>query len=165
MMDFNLLKEPCKPWLFFTRKKNWQQRLPDNFIEIRIDSCKARTGEGFDDEVSSSFQFPDYYGRNLNALRDCLTDLAWLPSCEGYLVIFENAESLLADEDNEVLNGVLSVFQVAGSEWATEVSLGEWWDRKAIPFHTVFEFNEGSGIDWLQKIDRKEITICELELE
>ncbi len=164
-MDFNLLKEPCGPWLFFTRKKNWQQPLPDNFIEFRIDSRKARTIEGFNDEVSSAFQFPDYYGRNLNALRECLTDLDWLPECEGYLVVFENAESLLADEDIEALNGGLAAFQYAGSAWATEGGRDTWWDLRAIPFHTVFEFSEGSGIDWLQRIDRQEITICELELE
>ena len=162
MMDFTLLKEPGEPWLLFTRQKNWQQRLPDNFLEVRIDSRKARTREGFHNEVSSAFQFPDYYGRNIHALRDCLTDLDWLPSCEGYLVIFENAESLLANENNDVLNCFLSAFQDAGSDWGTEVREGEAWDRKAIPFHTVFEFSDGSGIAWLQRIDRTEITICEL---
>ena len=132
-------------------------------MEIRIDSRKVKTRERFHDEVSSAFRFPDYYGRNIHALRDCLTDLAWLPSCEGYLVIFEHGETLLIEENHEVLNCFLSAFQDAGLDWGTEISRGEWWDRKAIPFHTVFEFGASREVDWLGKIDREEITIGQLE--
>lgn len=38
------------------------------------------------DAIASSMSFPDTFGRNLDALYDCLTDLSWLPSGEHVLI-------------------------------------------------------------------------------
>lgn len=38
------------------------------------------------DAIAEALSFPDYFGRNLDALYDCLTDLSWLPSGEHVLV-------------------------------------------------------------------------------
>ena len=164
MNTSNLLEEVRAPWLLYVRRKNVKWDLPNGFVELRLDSQKLRNLDDFYHEASLVFQLPDYFGHNLDALDECLTDLEWLPG-QGYLVIFKNAESFLCDESNDIIEGILSVFHDAGSEWANEVREGETWDRKAKPFHTVFEFSEDSGGVWLQKIDRTEIAIYELELE
>jgi Barstar (barnase inhibitor) len=36
--------------------------------------------------VAAALSFPDYFGANLDALFDCLRDLAWLPTGEHVLV-------------------------------------------------------------------------------
>ncbi|PXY27548.1 barstar family protein [Prauserella muralis] len=38
------------------------------------------------DAIAAALSFPDYFGRNLDALYDCLTDLSWLPSGEHVLI-------------------------------------------------------------------------------
>jgi len=41
-----------------------------------IDGAAIETREQLHDALSRQLSFPDYYGRNLDALFDCLTDLA-----------------------------------------------------------------------------------------
>lgn len=36
--------------------------------------------------IAEALEFPDWYGHNLDALYDCLTDLSWLPEGEHVLV-------------------------------------------------------------------------------
>lgn len=43
--------------------------------------------------IGRALRFPPYYGRNLDALEECLTDLSWLPSGEVMLV-WEGSDAL-----------------------------------------------------------------------
>lgn len=52
------------------------------------------TMDGFYDELAAALQFPLYFGRNWNALRECLVDLEWLPS-NAYLLVFPDSPSVL----------------------------------------------------------------------
>lgn len=38
------------------------------------------------DAIATALSFPDWFGRNLDALYDCLTDLSWLPGGEHVLI-------------------------------------------------------------------------------
>jgi RNAse (barnase) inhibitor barstar len=38
------------------------------------------------DAISAALSFPNHFGRNLDALYDCLTDLSWLPAGEHALI-------------------------------------------------------------------------------
>ncbi|MCP2234713.1 barstar family protein [Prauserella halophila] len=38
------------------------------------------------DAIAALLRFPPHFGRNLDALYDCLTDLSWLPAGEHVLV-------------------------------------------------------------------------------
>lgn len=40
-----------------------------------IDAAAIRDREGFHDALSAALSLPDWYGRNLDALYDCLTDM------------------------------------------------------------------------------------------
>lgn len=46
----------------------------DQRTEIRLDGRDFQTREAAHDKLSELFQFPDYYGRNLDALWDLLTE-------------------------------------------------------------------------------------------
>lgn len=39
-----------------------------------VDLSDVRTMEAFHEAIAATLAFPDYYGRNLDALWDCLTD-------------------------------------------------------------------------------------------
>ncbi|MDQ1343895.1 MAG: Barstar protein [Patescibacteria group bacterium] len=41
-----------------------------------LDAARFSDADAFYDEASSAFGFPDYFGRNLDALADCLSDVA-----------------------------------------------------------------------------------------
>jgi len=46
-----------------------------NMINLSIDFSKIKTIDDFHDEMKELFGFPDFYGRNVHALIDCLSSL------------------------------------------------------------------------------------------
>ncbi len=132
------------------------QDIPEGFLLLELNGRNMTTLERMYQEFTSVFQFPDYFGKNLNALDECLTDLEWLPA-EGYLVIVKNAEFLLKNESDEVLQGLLSTLNDAGREWAVSVNQGEAWDRDSLPFHTVLELDENVSSDFINRLAQSEI--------
>jgi RNAse (barnase) inhibitor barstar len=51
-----------------------------------VDGETVRSKADALDAIGAALDFPAYYGRNLDALFDCLTDLSWLPEGEHVLV-------------------------------------------------------------------------------
>jgi RNAse (barnase) inhibitor barstar len=88
------------------------------------------------DELAAALQFPGYFGENWNAVHDCLTDMSWLPPEAGYVLVLTEPERVL-EESSDALDVLVRVLTSAGTEWSTPVSVGEWWDRSAVPFHVV----------------------------
>ena len=80
---------------------------------------KAATLEAF----AEAGRFPDWVGRNWDALQDALGDLSWLGPVDGYLVVLRGTAGV---EPDPVLDSVLAR---AATEWA---------DR-GTPFVTVVE--------------------------
>ena len=48
--------------------------------------------------LGQSLDFPAWYGVNLDALQDCLTDFSWRQA-SGYLIIISGADTLRAEEE------------------------------------------------------------------
>lgn len=47
----------------------------------------------FLDRMAAALHFPDWFGRNWDALADCLADMSWQPA-DGYVIILEHTEDL-----------------------------------------------------------------------
>jgi RNAse (barnase) inhibitor barstar len=62
-----------------------------------IDGTRIRTKAEFMTEVAEALSFPAWFGHNLDALYDCLSDLSWLP--EGEHVLVWSAPEVLAAAD------------------------------------------------------------------
>ncbi len=77
-----------------------------------------RTKQGLFQELAAALNFPSYFGKNWDALDECLSDLEWLPAA-GYIIFISEAGELLADDLKE-LKILLHVLNKAGSFWATE---------------------------------------------
>jgi RNAse (barnase) inhibitor barstar len=106
-------------------------------VVVEVDSADALTLDDFFVAVSSVLEFPDYFGNNWEALKDCLTDLDWL-SGNSYFLIFENSERLFANQPVERA-AFLRIMNLVAEEWSIPVTSGEWWDRPSIPFHVVLD--------------------------
>lgn len=103
---------------------------------FRLNLQGVATKDGFIDTVASSLHFPDWFGRNWDALEDCLTDMSWHPA-PGYLVILTHADAFRTkEEDNFVL--ALRIFQSAAESWRSE----------GVPFWTLVELRP-NGVAFL----------------
>jgi RNAse (barnase) inhibitor barstar len=98
---------------------------------------QCATKEGVLDEFARGLDFPEYFGRNWDALEDCLTDLEWL-SAEAYVLVITNADHVLKKSpgDLKTLAGILAS---AAAHWASA-------DPPA-SFHCVFQCEPGSAED------------------
>jgi len=135
--------------------------IPQGILLLELDASVMTNLEGLYREIVSVLKFPDYFGDNLDALDECINDLKWLPA-NSYLLVIKNSECLLKEEPDSILEGFLSILYDAGKEWAKPVKLGEYWDREAVPFHTILEFNKGNVSEFLPRLKRLGIEIQNL---
>nr|WP_242613767.1 barstar family protein [Herbihabitans rhizosphaerae] len=63
------------------------------------------------DAIAAALCFPDYFGHNLDALYDCLTDLSWLPPGEHVLVWAD--PDVLREVDPDAYAAINSVLEDA----------------------------------------------------
>lgn len=76
------------------------------------------------DAMADAGQFPEWAGRNWDALEDLLTDFAWVdPTPTGYIVLWPDADAL-------------TVAAPADAQVAAEIltSVREWWSDRDVPF-------------------------------
>ncbi|MFI9075147.1 barstar family protein [Streptomyces sioyaensis] len=64
----------------------------------------------FMDRCARSLRLPDWFGRNWDALADCLTDLSWCPAGRGRLLVVTGWQgyAAAAPEDWSVVEGILA---------------------------------------------------------
>ena len=90
----------------------------------------AQTKQEVLDKIAESFLFPAHFGKNLDALFDCMTDLVHKSGAQpGFVVVLDQ----LPDNprfDREAREQLLDVFRDAADFWA---------ERK-IPFRCFYSF-------------------------
>jgi RNAse (barnase) inhibitor barstar len=90
-----------------------------NFARVSLDGMQKK--EDLLDRIAQALSFPEWFGRNWDALEDCLTDLSWCPA-QGHVFVFD---SVTPDEDVGVLIDVLA-------------SSAEFWAARHRSFFGVF---------------------------
>ena len=82
---------------------------------------RMKTLNGMYDELEILLQLPNYFGRNWNALDECLTDFSWLPQ-ERIIVVISEFEKVLTNFEfdpqyrESELENLLESFQSAVEE-------------------------------------------------
>ena len=90
-----------------------------------VDLSRARNVPGFIKALKRDLHFPDFFGNNLDALNDCLTDFSWHPA-PGYVIALSGAEMLKVTPTSlAALNEVLAC--------AVEA-----WEVRSIPFRIFY---------------------------
>jgi RNAse (barnase) inhibitor barstar len=107
---------------------------------IRIDLKGLASKAGLLGRVARALNFPEWFGKNWDALSDCLTDLSWLNG-RGVVIIFENSKDLAARKP-QVFHSAVEVFQAAN----------DYWREAGKPFWVLFH----GPRDWVTGLERFE---------
>ncbi len=89
--------------------------FPPTTHVIEIDGRKARTLRGFYPRIAKALIFPDYFGKNLDALSDCLSSLEHIGSLDVVLVI-RHFGHFLEKEKPEKREAALQVLRYVENE-------------------------------------------------
>ena len=81
----------------------------------KLDLGGARGKSGLLDRIAKALRFPAHFGKNWDALNDCLTDLEWLDG-KGWVVIVANAQRF-ADKHQEDFTTVIDILTSAAAHW------------------------------------------------
>jgi RNAse (barnase) inhibitor barstar len=104
------------------------QDLGHHFLYANL--SKAQSKQDVLEQIADAFLFPAHFGKNLDALYDCMTDLVHKSGSQaGFIVVLEQ----LPDNprfDREAREQLLDVFRDAADYWG---------DRK-IPFRCFYSF-------------------------
>jgi RNAse (barnase) inhibitor barstar len=77
--------------------------------------------------LGRQLDFPDWYGANLDALSDCLTDFSWREA-QGYIITLSGADALQVLPDS---------FATLNAVFASAI---EQWQDQGVPFWVFYEF-------------------------
>ena len=104
------------------------QAAGQHFLYANLTSAQSK--QDVLDAVAQAFMFPAHFGKNLDALHDCMTDLVSKAGTQpGFVVVLEQ----LPDNprfDREAREQLLDVFRDAADFWA---------ERK-VPFRCFYSF-------------------------
>jgi RNAse (barnase) inhibitor barstar len=109
-LEERLLQNGCVVLYFnpFVMEAHSSQLVASGWEFREIYIAQEGTWNEFCDSVSIALEFPEYFGRNLNALRDCLCDIA--APANGKLAIGLECFDLLAHNEPDKAQAVLDIF-------------------------------------------------------
>lgn len=130
--------------------ESWDREIFFNALEreaaseaiYRIDGRLMKTKEEAFFQFASCLDFPKKDVINWAQFEEYMRDLSWLPS-KNIVILIDYGDGSFPRDKKGLATFVESLKFVA-SEWAVPVKEGEWWDRPAIPFHTLFLVRPGS---------------------
>jgi len=74
--------------------------FPEGFLVSIIDGAVADSWEGFFTGIAHALEFPAHFGRNWDAVYDCLTDLSWLRA-DGFVLVLDDFDRLATNEPDQ----------------------------------------------------------------
>ncbi len=94
-----------------------------------VDLARAHNVPGFIKALKRDLDFPAWFGGNLDALNDCLTDFSWHPA-PGYVIVLDHCNNLRATPTSfAALSEVLA-------------SAVEDWKTRTVPFKVFFVLDD-----------------------
>lgn len=99
-----------------------------HFLYANLSSAQSK--QEVLDGIAAAFTFPAHFGKNLDALYDCMTDLVHKAGPQpGFVVVLEQLPDN-ARFDREAREQLLEVFRDAA----------EFWGERRIPFRCFYSF-------------------------
>ena len=105
-------------------------------LTIDLDGCQMTSLEECYAEFAKKLNFPPYFGENMNALYDMLTDLSWL-SFDNILLVIHQSYLLLDKGNPEDKDALLELLELASDYWSQPVEAGKSCRKNPITFKTL----------------------------
>lgn len=90
--------------------KEDRPKSSDQLFVVKLNGAKTRTLDKLYKKLSKKLHLPEYFGNNLDALADCLSDLSWLEQKRVEMYI-RNQEDFLSEEDEETRMSVAEILK------------------------------------------------------
>jgi RNAse (barnase) inhibitor barstar len=103
-----------------------------SLLFVHLDGAQIENKSQFLDSIAKAMGFPDYFGRNWDALADCLTSLPE-EAAPGWVILYEQLTNF-ANTNREDFEIAVDIFKGAA----------EFWRNQGKSFHVLFE---GRGDD------------------
>lgn len=100
---------------------------------FKMDIGHAHDKGDFMAHIAKALSFPAHFGKNLDALNDCLTDLDWLAPAKGYVLVFEKSKHFAAGHRHEfddcmaVMGNVADHWRAQGKPFWTFIHGAQGW--------------------------------------
>lgn len=104
-------------------------------IVREVEGGRCSNKDALMSEFAEALSFPDYFGRNWDALEECLADLSWLPSAEVVVVIRSAID--VCREDAQEFRTFIAVMKAATARGAGNVASGSHQRRLIIKLQTT----------------------------
>lgn len=82
---------------------------------FKIDLAHARCKAGLLAQLATVLRFPSHFGRNWDAVNDCLTDLSWIDG-KGWVLILLRCD-VFAAAHPEVFDTAMEVLSAVAESW------------------------------------------------
>ena len=168
----SLAESVAKPWLAWTdepiellHRVFWQYDPRNLQVSVRwLNGSRMRLPENLWDECSAALQFPFWFGRNWNAIVDCLTALDW-DRRRSYVLVVSNAQEVLSEDSEGGLAHFLAVLEIIAVRLAVEFQESFDERRPPTPFHVVFHAQPGEDAQrWQDRLAELRLTVAKLPL-
>ncbi|HTN47832.1 MAG TPA: barstar family protein [Burkholderiaceae bacterium] len=104
--------------------RDWAARRGHRWVEVELAGSVAKAGVL--ERIARAFEFPAWFGMNLDALYDSLTDLP-TPESGGYVILLDRLTQA-RDFDTRQRTALLGVFRDAADSFAAQ----------SIPFRVLY---------------------------
>lgn len=100
-----------------------------------FDGAEMRDVDSLFDSYARQFMFPEYFGANWPAFKECMTHLSGLPA-PAYLTVIRQGGLVLSSEPAD-LPTYLRIIDDVGKSWSRRLGLGPEWGGGEVAFNTV----------------------------
>ena len=90
------------------------ERLEFAFVRIDLQGCEDK--DAVLARIAQALDFPEWFGRNWDALADCLDDLSWLPA-PGYVLLLDHTHDW-KQADPVGFDVLLEIGNEVAAQWA-----------------------------------------------
>lgn len=117
-----LLADASQAGAYFVDSRNRESLLEGGamlqFAVLPVDLRGCVDADAAMAEIADALRFPEWFGENLDALADCLSDLSWLPA-SGYVLLLENTGEWRA-QALDTFDTMLEILNQTAECWAKD---------------------------------------------